>query len=75
MNSKANFLKKGTKEGHFEHPAHKKNPKNKYSMNILKSVVGKERAEYAYKTISMGYIPGLHMSNLTINCIEVSLLI
>ena len=69
MNSNSNKkFKKGVSMFHPEHPAHKKNPRNKYSMNILKSVVGTERAEYAFQTISMGFIPGMYMSNLTINC-------
>ena len=46
-NTKKNF-KKGMSAFHPDHPAHKKNPRNKYSMHILKRVVGKERAEYAF---------------------------
>ena len=72
MNSNSNSkkYKKGVSAFHPEHPAHKKNPRNKYSMNILKTVVGTERAEYAFQTISMGFIPGMYMSNLTINCMQ-----
>lgn len=48
MNSNHKKYKKGMSGFHPEHPAHKKNPKTKYSMNILKSVVGVERAEFAF---------------------------
>ena len=76
MNSNSKKQTKPPVSGfHPEHPAHKKNPKNKYSMNILKSVVGTERAEYAFKTISMGFIPGFHMSNLTIQRTSISLIL
>ena len=57
---------KGMSAFHPDHPAHTKNPRNKFSMNILKNVVGKEKAEKAFQTISMGFIPG-SMSNFTLN--------
>ena len=38
-------------------PTHRRNPRNMFSAQILKAVVGKERAEQAFNSMSMGHIP------------------
>lgn len=46
----------------------KKNPTNKFSKNILKQVVGPERAQNAFNSISMATIPNSNNVNLSLDC-------
>ena len=65
-------VKKNTKLGTHEielpfSPVVKKNPKTNYSQNILKTVIGTERAQAYWNSISMQNLPNIAGSNLTLN--------
>ena len=49
-----------------DNPTDKKSIRIQYSQKILKYVVGEEKAMQTLATISMGFIPGMYMSNLSI---------
>jgi hypothetical protein len=54
----------------FDFIATKKNPVVKFSQNILKQVVGVEKAQNAFNSISMASIPssGKANANLSLDC-------
>ena len=50
-------------------PVVKKNPTNQFSANILKHVIGPERAQQAFNSISLGTIPQLgNKDNISLDC-------
>lgn len=39
-----------------------------YSVKILRTVIGEDRAMHTLNSISLGFIPGTYQSNFTMNC-------
>ena len=49
-------------------PVEQRNPRTLFSEQILKKVVGQDRASMALNSMSMGYIPGNFASTFNLNC-------
>ena len=49
-------------------PVEQRNPRTLFSEQILKKVVGQDRASMALNSMSMGFIPGNFSSTFNLNC-------